>query len=378
MSRNSSYGVKRSGCIHKYVWQEAWQSVRPSTVQRSPPLGRRRLLALAPLLPGLAGCTPRIIPAGLAVGEPSVSAQYFTMADGARLPFRAWLPQESPRAVLLGLHGFGDHSRNAFEIPAPLLTAQGLVLYAYDQRGFGAAPHPGIWPGTATLVADAVAVTRLVRARHPGVPVFLLGESMGVAVLLVAATAPGSSPGSSPGPPPADGYILLAPAVRGRASMGGFLRGALEVAVSTIPAVGFRGSAPGYAPTDSEEAMRRWSQDPLTTKEFRVDAVHGLVGLMDAAVAAVPHFRAPTLILYGAKDTIIGQAPMRAALRRFPADAPHRFAYYAEGYHLLLRDRNRALVAADLAAWVADREAPLPSGADVAGAAWEKASKAGE
>jgi acylglycerol lipase len=323
---------------------------------------RRRLLTLVSLLPGLAACSARVIPAGLAVGEPNLSAQHLTMADGARLPFRAWLPADPPHAVLLGLHGFGDYSRNAFEIPAPLLTAQGLALYAYDQRGFGAAPHPGIWAGTATLVADAVAVTRLVRARHPGVPVFLMGESMGVAVLLVAAT--------EPEPPPADGYILLAPAVRGRASMNGFMRGALEVAVHTIPAVGFRGSAPGYAPTDSEEAMRRWSQDPLTAKEFRVDAVYGLVDLMDAAVAAAPHFRAPTLLVYGAKDAIIRPAPMRAALRRFPAGAPQRFAYYAEGYHQLLRDRNRAVVVQDIAAWVSDRDAPLPSGADAAGAAW--------
>ncbi len=348
-------------------WRKEVQGVRLLTI------GRRRLLALAPLLPALAACAPRVIPAGLAMGAPSVSAQHLTMADGARLPFYAWLPLQeelgAPRAVLLGLHGFGDHARNAFEIPAPLLTAAGLALYAYDQRGFGAAPHPGIWPGTATLVADAVAATRLVRARHPGVPVFLMGESMGVAVLLVAMT--------SSDPPPADGAILLAPAVRGRASMGGFMRGALEVAVNTIPAVGFRGSAPGYAPTDSDDALRRWSQDPLTAKEFRVDAVHGLVGLMDEAVAAVPRFRVPTLILYGARDTIIGQGPMRTALRRFPADAPQRFAYYEQGYHLLLRDRNRSAVATDIAAWVIDRDAPLPSGADAAGAAWRATAEDG-
>src|SRR3712207_8362268 len=50
--------------------------------------------------------------------------------------------------------------------------------------------------------------------------------------------------------------------------------------ICAIPAVGFRGSAPGFAPTDNEAAMRRWSDDPLTTKEFRVDLVYGLVNLM--------------------------------------------------------------------------------------------------
>ena len=41
----------------------------------------------------------------------------------------------------LGLHGFGDYSINAFDLPAPLFTARGVAIYAYDQRGFGAAPH---------------------------------------------------------------------------------------------------------------------------------------------------------------------------------------------------------------------------------------------
>jgi alpha-beta hydrolase superfamily lysophospholipase len=321
------------------------------------------MLPLAGLGATGTACAPQIIPAGLPVTVPAVSPNAFIMADGARLPFRAWLPKGAPpRAILLGLHGFGDYSVNAFDIPAPLLNAEGIGVYAYDQRGFGAAPNRGIWPGGSTLVSDAVAVTRLVRARHPGVPITLMGESMGVAVLLVAAT--------SATPPPADGYVLLAPAVRGRASMAPWMRGLLTLASRTIPLVGFRGSSPGFAPTDSEEAMARWGRDPLTTKEFRVDAVHGLVDLMDDAVAAVPRFGARALILYGGKDAIVSAGPMRAMLRTLPAGAPHRVAYYTEGYHLLLRDRNRGVVAQDIAAWLVDPQAALPSGADLAAARW--------
>jgi alpha-beta hydrolase superfamily lysophospholipase len=317
---------------------------------------------LLPLALAASGCAPQIIPAGLPVTAPTVSPHAFIMADGARLPYRAWLPQGEPRAVLLGLHGFGDYSVNAFDIPAPLFTAAGIAVYAYDQRGFGAAPHRGIWAGAPTLVADAIAVTRLVRARHPGIPLYLMGESMGVAVLLVAAT--------SADPPPADGYVLLAPAVRGRASMAPWMRMVLEFASRAIPVVGFRAAAPGFAPTDSEEAMERWARDPLTAKEVRVDAVYGLVDLMDAAVAAVPRFRARTLILYGGQDALVPQEPMREMLRTLPPGAPHRFAFYPQGYHLLLRDRDRAVVTRDVASWVLDPQAPLPTGADAAGTRW--------
>ncbi len=326
---------------------------------------RRACIASALLVPVLVAtaCAPVVMSAGLPRMEAALAGEALVMADGAKLPLRAWLPkQEPPRAVVLGLHGFGDHSGNAFEVPAPLLNARGVALYAYDQRGFGAAPHRGYWAGTPTLVSDAVAAARLVRARHPGVPLFMMGESMGVAVLLVAAT--------SPEPPPADGYVLLAPAVRGRASMGAFAARAMDVLSWVIPAVAFYGSSPGFAPTDNDDAMERWSRDPLTLKQFRVDVLRGLVDLMDEAVAAAPRFRSPALILYGAKDKLVAGAPVRRMLRALPDEAPHRIAYYPDGHHLLLRDRNRAVVAEDIASWLLRPDAPLPSGADGAAARW--------
>ena len=323
---------------------------------------------LAPLF-ALGGCAPVVMSAGLPTVEASFAGEALVMADGAKLPLRSWLPEGKPRAVLLGLHGFGDHSGNAFDTPAPLLTKAGVALYAYDQRGFGAAPHRGYWAGAPTLVADAVAAARLVRARHPGVPIYMAGESMGVAVLLVAA--------ASPEPPPVEGYVLLAPAVRGRASMGAFAARTLNALSWVMPAVAFYGSSPGFAPTDSEEAMERWGRDPLTLKQFRVDVLRGLVDLMDEALLAAPRFRAPALILYGAKDRLVAGAPVRRMVRALPADAPHRIAYYAEGHHLLLRDRNRAVVAADIAAWLQRPDAPLPSGADEAAVRWLRSGGGG-
>jgi alpha-beta hydrolase superfamily lysophospholipase len=318
---------------------------------------------LAAALAATAGCAPVVMPAGLPTVETSLAKDALVMADGAKLPLRAWLPEgEPPRAVVLGLHGFGDHSGNAFDTPAPLLNAKGVALYAYDQRGFGAAPHRGYWAGVPTLVSDAVAAARLVRARHPGVPLYMMGESMGVAVLLAAA--------ASERPPPVDGYVLLAPAVRGRASMGAFAGRLLTTLSWVIPAVAFYGSSPGFTPTDNDEAMERWSRDPLTLKQFRVDVLRGLVDLMDEATAAAPRFRAPALVLYGAKDRLVAGAPVRRLVQALPEDAPHRIAYYAEGHHLLLRDKNRAVVAEDIAAWLQRPDAPLPSGADAAARRW--------
>ena len=86
---------------------------------------------------------------------------------------------------MLGLHGFGDY-RKAWDEPAEIWAKDGITTYAYDQRGFGASPTRGRWPGTEALVDDAKTMT-LLRGKYPGVPLYIAGESMGGAVALVAA-----------------------------------------------------------------------------------------------------------------------------------------------------------------------------------------------
>lgn len=331
---------------------------RGTSPVRPPLLPRRSVFAAL----ALGACAPARAPMGPPVAEPSITGEFLVMADGARLPFHAWLPPSRPQAVVLGLHGMNEHARAFLQDAAPWFTAEGIALYGYDQRGFGAAPHRGIWAGHETMAADAGEASRLVRARHPGVPLVLMGESMGGAVLLVA--------GASAPQPPADGYVLLAPAVLGRAGLGWFARGMLDVLVTLAPMMGFENSAPGFQPTDNLAAWRRWSRDPLLLRHTRVDALAGLVELMDAAVAAAPAFRQPALLLYGGRDRLVPPRATRALLARLPDPARQRAGFYPEGWHMLLRDTRGETVARDIAAWAKDRQAPLPSGAEAAARAW--------
>lgn len=306
----------------------------------APALSRRVLLAAL----AAGACAPRIEPAGPALHPPKDAGDALVMADGTRLPLSAWLPEGEPRGVVLGLHGFNDY-RRAFEIPAPLFTEAGWALYAYDQRGFGGAPLRGIWPGKETLAADATAAAALIRARHPGLPLILLGESMGGAVLILAATGDD--------PPPADGYILAAPAVWGGETMRQTGRWFLDLFAHTVPALGIVGGSPTIRASDNEAALIAMGRDPMVLRSTRIDALWGLVGLMDAALEAAARFDAPALILYGDRDDIVPARAIAALKARLPGLAAGRqsFIGYADGYHLLLRDRGRARVAGDILAW---------------------------
>ena len=327
------------------------------------------------MIAALAACAPQggdetpgvqlaaIQPVPMQLPQPAITEAALTTTDALDLPMRHWLPQGEPKAVILALHGFNDYS-NAFDAPAKLWAKQGIATYAYDQRGFGGAPGRGRWPGSAALATDAVTAANLLRAKYPHQPIYLLGESMGGAVAILAATgATGIHPAA------VDGVILSAPAVWTRESMQFLPRIALWAGVRMFPGAVFTGESLHILASDNIPMLIALGKDPMVIKGARVDTMYGLVNLMDATIAAAPRLTEPLFLMYGANDAVIPRAPLRAFVAGLPAgQAGHdRFAYYPHGYHMLLRDLEGAQVAADVASWILTRGAGLPTHADAAG-----------
>ncbi len=319
----------------------------------------RRLAALA-FCGLLAACAvPLTYPAGPAATTPHFLMDWFVARDGIRMTVRSWKPQGPAKAVIVALHGFNDYS-NFFAAPGAWLADRGIASYAYDQRGFGDGVRIGLWAGADAYARDLADFTALVRRTHPGVPVYVLGESMGGAVALVSGAGPAETR------PDADGMILAAPAVWGRAAMAWYERGALWLTAHTIPTFRLTAQGLNIQPSDNIDMLRALGRDWRVIKRTRVETIYGLVELMDRALAAAPEFSEQALILYGAKDDIIPGRPTFEMVRRLPATAKDRqtFALYDGGYHMLLRDLNAETVWRDILAWIENAGAPLPSGAD--------------
>jgi len=162
--------------------------------------------------------------AGATVSPARLLPDRIIAADGAELPLQVWAPAEAPRAAIVALHGFNDYA-NAFEFAGTRFAHDGYAVYAYDQRGFGRTAGRGYWPGSSRIAEDAATAVSLVREKHPGIPVYLMGESMGGAVTMLAATGALGTPRAQ-----VDGVILVAPAVWGRQTMNVFERAGLWLA----------------------------------------------------------------------------------------------------------------------------------------------------
>ncbi len=261
---------------------------------------------------------------------------------------RQWDADGPPRAVILALHGMSDYS-NAFDGPARQWAKSGITTLAFDQRGFGAGPNPGLWAGSAVMRNDLSDFVAAARARYPGVPLFALGESMGGAVLLSALV--------QPDPPALSGVILVAPAVWSRSDMPLLYRVALFAAAHLVPGLILSNNAASNVvtiiPSDNIEMLRALGRDPLFQKQTRADALFGLVNLMDEARAAPKQITVPPppiLLLTGLKDMVIPRDATDGAIADLGPRAEVR--RYDNGYHMLLRDLEGPKVNADVADWV--------------------------
>ena len=284
---------------------------------------------------------------------PVLSSYSLILGNGNILPVRSWLPVLDPKAVVVALHGFNDYS-NAYAGAGKYLSGQGIALYAYDQRGFGATGSHGIWPGEANLISDLKNMVLAVKAAYPKVPVYVLGESMGGAVVIVSLADPDF--------PAVDGAILSAPAVWGSGTMNGLYRMTLWALAHTTPATQLTGQGLKIQASDNIEMLRRLGRDPLVIKRTRIDAIYGIVALMDSAFAKTAQVNVPVLLLYGGKDQVIPPGPIKLAAGKFLHKPT--IAFYPTGYHMLMRDLKADMVLNDIAHWIEAPSESLPSGYD--------------
>lgn len=303
-----------------------------------------RILSFIMLLCFL-GCAPHQQAQGPTLHNPilienSQSGDAVLMSDGTQLPLRIWGVKD-PNFIVLGVHGFNDYGNAFADFGAWLELREGL-LYAYDQRGFGETDQAGMWHGGASMRQDVAAITQLLKQKHPDVPLYIVGLSMGGAVVLSAVTD-----GLLEN---ADGLILAAPAVWGIEEMNLLYRSSLWLAAHTFPAQTLTGSGLEIWPSDNIEMLIKQGKDPLVIKETRIDTIYGLSQLMQEAQSGAARVDRPILWLYGSMDAVVPPEPTAKALAH--AKQTPTFVYYPDGYHMLLRDLQREKVFEDIYEWM--------------------------
>uniref|UniRef100_A0A8B9XCS3 Serine aminopeptidase S33 domain-containing protein n=1 Tax=Bos mutus grunniens TaxID=30521 RepID=A0A8B9XCS3_BOSMU len=143
---------------------------------------------------------PRLTPQNV----PYQDLPHLVNADGQHLFCRYWRPLSAPRALVFVSHGAGEHCGRYDEL-AQMLVGLGLLVFAHDHVGHGQSEGERmVVSDFHVFIRDVLQHVDAVQKDHPGLPIFLLGHSMGGAIcILTAAERPGHF----------SGMVLISPLV---------------------------------------------------------------------------------------------------------------------------------------------------------------------
>jgi acylglycerol lipase len=280
------------------------------------------------------------------------SQRTFRAPDGLTLRGGVWTPEGPARAVVVFVHGIFEHHARYVAL-AEALRQRGYVFYGWDLRGHGRSDGDRAWVETfGQFTADLNVVVAEARRECPGLPVFLLGNSMGGAI---AAT-----------------YLLEAP--RDVAGVI-FSAPAFQVGGHVFPLLRrFAGLLSRLWPRLRLFRVRagRMSRDPAVVADFQSDPLvfHGRFPVRIGAEVlkaarriseARRRLRAAMLLLHGTSDGIT-DAEGSARIHADALAADKTLNLYEGLYHDLFHEPERERVAADVLAWLDARTTEIPAG----------------
>ncbi len=267
-------------------------------------------------------------------------------ADKTCLQAFEWQPPAPPaRGAVVIIHGVRDHA-SRYSALAEAFAAQGLAVYAQDHRGHGHSGGPRQrFDSIEELVNDVSLAVAEAKKRHPGVPIFLYGHSMGGLVATHYALAHGDQ---------LRGVVLSGAALKLFPTVGGGQKFAVRV---------FGTIAPGLSaqPIDDTEfvrepaAKKELAEDPLIDHEdLPARSAKAALNAIEDLETRMEEVKVPLLILHGGTDKATNvEGSKELAARAGSADKTLRI--YENVYHDLMHEPERDAIIAEVSSWITAR-----------------------
>ena len=287
----------------------------------------------------------------------------FTARDGENLalyewPMEAWQADDAapPRAVVLIVHGLGEHA-SRYDHVAQLLLDWGFAVRAYDQRGHG--ESGGVRGGLSSEallledLAEVVDDTRLrsLRLPHAGageppkqLPLILLGHSLGGLVVGRFVSLQMR---------PVDGLVMSSPALDPG------LNALQKLLLATLPVIApnlrvNNGLKPEFISHD-KQVVDKYLADPLVHAKISARLAKFIATAGPATVAAASSWSTPTLLMYAGADKLVNPAGSRAFAEAAAGGLGAKVLTvkcFDDLYHELFNELDAAPVFATLKAWL--------------------------
>jgi acylglycerol lipase len=283
--------------------------------------------------------------------------------------WQAWLPRDTTRAVIVVVHGIHEHSTRYAHVGARLAAA-GYAVYAADHRGHGQSDgRRANIERMALILEDLRSFVRFAAERHPGLPVFMVGHSLGGLIALHYALEWGALDcgatdygATGSGSTSLDGVVVSGPAVTATAGSA-LARRLAGVLSALVPNLGVAALDADHKISRDPEVVRAYREDPLVYRG-RIKARTGaeILAAMQRLPGRLPRLSVPLLLLHGTDDQI---CPLAGSIMVHDAvSSPDRtLRRYPGLYHEVFNEPEREAILTDLISWLNNRSASHSAGA---------------
>ena len=275
--------------------------------------------------------------------------------DNHIFQYMAWKPKKDSTNIILAVHGYNDYS-NAFYIPGNHLLNSGTETISFDLRGFGRNQDRGTWFNLQYHLDDIFFNLKKIKDKHPEKNIFLLGESMGGAIILSLANKYHDLP--------IDGLILVAPAIWNFSESNFWKSLTLRVFSTIFPNLKVSGKGIiKVKASNNIEMLKELSQDRFFIHKPTFESLQGITELMDESFIDTqnylkkPSYR--TLILVPIIDEIVPRKPIISLLE--DEDVKKNLSriidigIYEKNFHMMLRDLNNSRVINHISIWIENK-----------------------
>jgi alpha-beta hydrolase superfamily lysophospholipase len=267
----------------------------------------------------------------------------FEGVGGLKIAATSWRPERPVRGVMILVHGFNSHS-GYMTWPAEQFAESGFAAYAHDHRGRGRSQGERFYVEKfSDWLADLHKMVEIARSENPGVPVYMLGHSVG-------------------------GVIAASYVFRHQNEVAGLIceSFAFDVGLPHLIQLAFQGAShlvphlPLYSLKNEifsrdPAVVAAMNNDPLIEHEKQpVETASEVLKAAARLGENMPNFKVPVFIIHGTDD----KATRPEGSQYFydnVGSADKTLKLYEGGYHDLLNDIDKEIVMADILAWVNQR-----------------------
>lgn len=268
----------------------------------------------------------------------------FRGLKGVNLYYQGWLPAGAPKATLVVVHGLAEHSGRYANL-ADYFVPRGYAIFGLDHRGHGRSEGTRCYVDRfSSYLDDLDTFVNIVRNKHAGARIFLVGHSVGGTI--ATAYAANRQDGLA-------GLILSAPALKAGSSVSRLGMALARVLSGLTPKMGIA-SLEATALSRDKAVVEAYLKDPLVHQGKICARLGGeLLNMMEKKLPPqMPRIKLPVLIMHATADRLSNPEGSRL-LCDLVGSKDKTLRFYEGLYHEIFNEPERGQVLTDMENWLA-------------------------